>query len=110
MGSFIARQPNGLLCRHSSIVGCVTDYNMTDEDYIQLCMEQAREDAKRNLELHVRPFGRVREDFYPANMSQDVFDKILKDMEKPANECNHIETSNIAALWGKNLGGHSTLG
>ena len=91
MGSFIARQPNGLLCRHSSIVGCITDYNMTDEDYINLCMEQAKEDAKRELELRVSPFVRVKEDFYPSNMSQEVFDKVLKDMEKPANECSHTE-------------------
>ena len=33
MGSFIARQPNGLLCRFSSIVECVTHFNFTDEDY-----------------------------------------------------------------------------
>ena len=35
MGAFIARQPNGLLCRFSTVVDCITDYNMTEEEYIQ---------------------------------------------------------------------------
>ena len=43
MGSFICRQPNGLLCRFSTVVDTVTHYNMTDEEYIQMKMEQARE-------------------------------------------------------------------
>lgn len=34
MGAFIARQPNGLLCRFSTIVDTITHYNMSEEDYI----------------------------------------------------------------------------
>jgi len=41
MGRYIARQPNGLLCRFSTVVDCVTVYNMTEEDYIELCAEEA---------------------------------------------------------------------
>lgn len=40
MGSFIARQPNGLLCRFSSVVDTITDYNLTDEEYIEMCAEK----------------------------------------------------------------------
>ncbi len=47
MGAFVTRQPNGLLCRFSSIVDCHTHYNMTDEEYIEMCAEKAREEAKR---------------------------------------------------------------
>jgi len=43
MGAFIARQPNGLLCRFSSVVDCVTDYNMTEEEYIEMCAEKKHE-------------------------------------------------------------------
>ena len=32
--NFIARQKNGLLCRFSTVIDTVTDYNMTDEEYI----------------------------------------------------------------------------
>lgn len=32
MGAFIARQPNGLLCRYSTIVDSVTHINMTEEE------------------------------------------------------------------------------
>ncbi len=46
MAGFIARQPNGLLCRHSTVTDCLTDYNMTEEDYINMCKEKAEEEAK----------------------------------------------------------------
>lgn len=32
MGAFVARQPNGLLCRFSTVTDCITNYNMTEED------------------------------------------------------------------------------
>ena len=40
MGSFIAQQPNGLYCRFSTIVDTVTHYNMTKDDYIELCKDR----------------------------------------------------------------------
>ena len=40
MGAFIARQPNGMLCRFSSVVDCITDYNMTEDEYIEMCAEK----------------------------------------------------------------------
>lgn len=41
MAGFVVRQPNGLLCRFSTVVDCPTNYNMTDEDYIELCKEKS---------------------------------------------------------------------
>lgn len=92
--SFIARQPNGLLCRHSSIVDCVTDYNMTDQECIDLQVERAKEKAERDtrmiLEKYLKGIEEVKESFIPNNMSKKEFNKILKDMEKPAEECRQI--------------------
>lgn len=51
MGAFVTRQPNGLLCRFSSIVDCPTHYNMTDEEYIEMCAERAREEARDVLKI-----------------------------------------------------------
>ncbi|GEM_PF-1935867 len=61
MGAFIARQPNGLLCRWSSIVDNLTHYNMTEEDYIEYCAERAREEARHNLQNphFVKPFQEI---------------------------------------------------
>ena len=42
MGAFIARQPNGLLCRWSTIVDNITHYNMTEDEYIEYRAERAR--------------------------------------------------------------------
>lgn len=36
MGAFICRQPNGLLCRFSTVVDCITHYNMTEDEYIKM--------------------------------------------------------------------------
>lgn len=83
MGSFVARQPNGLLCRFSTIVDTVTHYNMTEEEYIEMRAERAREEAKEVLEKYIRPYDEVKERFYPNNMSREEFDKICAEMEKP---------------------------
>ena len=93
MGAYIARQPNGLLCRFSTVVDCPTDDNMTDEDYIELCAERARDEAKRNLmnPNFVRPFEYVKEDFYPSNMSVDKFREWLRfvgDYEADEFKCS----------------------
>ena len=93
MGSFIARQPNGLLCRFSTVVDCVTHYNMTEEDYIELRAEQAREDAKLDLQRKnfIKPFELVKEcillpyededgEMVDTNITQEEWDKIRKEM------------------------------
>ncbi|WP_029502512.1 hypothetical protein [Lachnoclostridium phytofermentans] len=94
--SFIARQPNGLLCRHSSITDCITDYNMTDEEYVNLCIEKAIEQAKHEAEEvlkdYVRDMDLVKASFLQNNMSKKRFNEILKEMEKPACECKHMTT------------------
>lgn len=64
MGAFIARQPNGLLCRWSSIVDNITHYNMTEEEYLDYRAERAREEARHELEHNprfVRPFSEILE-------------------------------------------------
>lgn len=90
--SFIARQTNGLLCRYSSVTDCITDYNMTEEDYINICIERAREEAKVVLKDYVRDMQMVKDYFNPNNMSEPQFEEILKEMEKPASECKHQTT------------------
>ena len=80
MGSFISRQPNGLLCRFSSVVDTVTSYNMTEQDYIDLCVEKAVRDAKDVLANYVRPFDWVKERFLPFNNSIEEFEKMLLEM------------------------------
>ena len=80
MGAYIARQPNGLLCRFSSIVDTLTHYNMTEEEYIEYCAEKAREDAKWRLEHNVKPFNLVIKEFRPRNVSVEEFNAYLREM------------------------------
>lgn len=82
MGAFICRQPNGKLCRFSTVVDSVTHYNMTDDEYIEMRAEQAREDARRTLEYGLQPYTWIDEYFRPGEMTQEEFDKIKKEMEE----------------------------
>lgn len=92
MGAFVSRQPNGLLCRHSSIVDCVTHYNMTDEEYIEMCAERARKEARDVLEHHLKPFEWLRDYFCEDNMTQEEFEKILEEMQLPKEQCKYTTT------------------
>lgn len=80
--SYIARQPNGLLCRFSSFVDAVTHINMTEEDYIEMCAERAREGAKRDLEdkRFVKSFDCVLEDTRFDNITYEEWQGYLKEM------------------------------
>lgn len=89
MGAFIARQPNGLLCRFSSVVDCITDYNMTEEEYIEMCAEKARKEAQDTIKHYMHPFKRIDECFVPNNMTVKEHKRIMKEMEKPADEATH---------------------
>lgn len=86
MGAFIARQPNGLLCRFSSVVDCVTDYNMTEEEYIEMCAEKARKEARDVFDHYIKPFEFVERYFYPNNMTAEEHKRIMKEMEEPADK------------------------
>jgi len=77
MSGFIARQPNGLLTRFSCTTDRPEQYNMTDEEYIELRAEFAREDARYTLAHHLRPFSEVQEYFCPNNMTEEEFQEYL---------------------------------
>lgn len=83
MAGFIAKQPNGLYCRFSPVVGCPTNWNMTEEEYIELCKQNAEEEARETLKRHLKPFEEVKDRFYPANMTQAEFLDFLIDVSTP---------------------------
>ena len=65
MAGFIAKQPNGLYCRFSTIVDTVTHSDMTEEDYVNVIMERgynkeyAKKEAREVINDYLRPFRRV---------------------------------------------------
>ena len=83
MGSFICKQPNGLYCRFSTVVDTITDYNMTAEEYIEMCAERARKEARDVLQNHCYSFEWVKEHFIPTNMSRSEFGCIVDEMQQP---------------------------
>lgn len=90
MGSFICRQPNGLLCRFSTVVDTVTHYNMTDEEYIQMYIQKqittARAEAEDVIKNHLKPFEWIDEYFVDNNMTEEEFEQIKVKMCEPKEE------------------------
>ena len=86
MGNFIARQPNGKLCRFSNIAGTITCYDMTEEELEEQYAELGRCEARDIIEHHLQPYERVKQDFRTDNMTQEEFDAICKEMETNCNE------------------------
>lgn len=79
MGAYICKQPNGKFCRFSTVVDTVTDWNMTEQDYIDMCVADAIERAKEVL-AKPKDFERIKADFRPYNNTIDEFDEMLKEM------------------------------
>ena len=86
MGSFIAKQPNGLFCRFSTVVDCPTDWNMTEDDYIQYCKERAETEARKVLKDCIQDFNMVKKYFLPNNMTEEEFEKFLEDCNTSMSE------------------------
>ena len=84
MGGMIAKQPNGLLCRFSTNTDCVTDYNMTEDDYIDLCVaravREAIKEARDVLNNYIRPFSEVVKRNKNYNMTIDKAILIFREM------------------------------
>jgi len=84
MGAFIAKQPNGLYCRFSTVVDTVTNWNMSKEDYVNLCVskaiENAIEEAEKTLKNELCPFENIKDYFFPGNNTIEEFNQILKEM------------------------------
>lgn len=90
MGAFISKQPNGKYCRFSTVVDTITDYNMTEEEYIEMCAERARKEARDVLEKWTRPFQEVIDYFYPNNDTQQQFAEKLKEMGANQEQINMV--------------------
>lgn len=95
MSGFIARQQNGLICRHSTICDCITEYNMTEEQYIDLCEKErgiSRKDAVETISNYMRDIPEVIEWYCPNNMSVNQFEKMWEDMKRPKEQCEYTRT------------------
>ena len=47
---------------------------MTREDYINMKMQEAKEDAEDVLDNYLKPFDMVMDMYYPNNMTKEEFD------------------------------------
>lgn len=89
MAGFIAKQPNGLYCRFSTVVDCPTHINMTEEDYLNNVTGTVRnrKEGKDVLENYLQPFQEVIDRYTPLNMTERAFDVLLQKV----NDNNQTE-------------------
>lgn len=74
MGWISAIQPNGKICVLSTVVDGIIYDNLTEEEYINVCIERAKENAKEEAERHIKwmrngdgNFEQIKDGFYPDN-------------------------------------------
>lgn len=62
---------------------CVTEFNMTEEDYVEYCAENAREEARYNLsrKSFVQPYQRVLDEIRFDNITEEEFAELRRQME-----------------------------
>ena len=77
---FISQQPNGRYCQFSTVVDTVTHWNMTAEEYIEMCAEMARINARYELKHRLVPFSEVKRCFLPTKDSVEEFNDMLFEM------------------------------
>lgn len=88
MGAFIAKQPNGLYCRFSTVVDTITHYNMTFDDYVNDVQmgiygrnkDDAEKEAKYTIECFLKPFQEVIDRFIPNCQTKEEFNQLLGKM------------------------------
>ena len=89
MAGLIAKQPNSLYCRISTVVDAPTHWNMTEQDYIDMRVKQAKEDAKIVLANYCYDFdaalNRVRYG-KDTNMTTEEYEKFIKDCNTEVKE------------------------
>ena len=59
---------------------------MTDEEYIEMRAEMARDEAREVLQKHIQPFDMVKERFVPNNNTQEEFEELIEEMSNPVFE------------------------
>lgn len=82
LAGFIAKQPNGLYCRFSTVVDCPTHINMTKEDYLNNVTGTVlnREEGEKVLKRYLQPFKEVIDRYTPLNMTRNDFRHLLEKM------------------------------
>lgn len=93
MGAIFYKQPNGRYCRYSTVVDCVTDYNMSKYDIIKLFVEDAIDNAEKfiNDEKNFHKFEELTEKYENlapdeeplGGMTVNEFENLKKQMEEP---------------------------
>lgn len=91
MAGMIAKQPNGLYCRYSSVVDTITHYNFTKEKYLNNITGTIpnKEEGIDVLENYLHSFEEVVELLrlrLSDSESEEEVERLIKDMYKERKE------------------------
>ena len=91
MAGMIAKQPNGLYCRYSSIVDTITHYNFTEKEYLNNITGTVlnRAEGIDVLENYLHPFEEVEKLLrlrLSDSESEEEVEELIKDMYKERKE------------------------
>lgn len=91
MAGMIAKQPNGLYCRYSSVVDTITHYNFTEEEYLNNITGTVpnREEGIDVLENYLHSFEEVVELLrlrLSDSESEEEVEELISNMYKERKE------------------------
>lgn len=89
MAGLIAKQPNGLYCRISTVVDAPTHWNMTEQDYIDMRVKKAEEEAKDVLANYCHDFDVALNRVHygkDTNMTTEEYEQFIKDCNTEVKE------------------------
>lgn len=94
MSAIFVKQPNGLYCRYSNIVDCVTDYNLTEGDVKERLMKKYEQMVEAEITEMKSGRNRWNWDFQDVieqteelgipngNMTREEFNKFMEQANK----------------------------
>ena len=94
MGTFLARQPNGKICRFSSAVDTITHMNLSDTDsyLMEFLHVNTQEEVNEKLKTKLHPFSDVIANFYPISDTQEEFLECLREMGDTTTQLEDLNT------------------
>ena len=81
MSKILFKQPNGKYGCFNTEVHCVTSYNVTADEYIDIKMAEAFADAREDIK-NAKSFNDIDSMFLPTDMSEYEYKQLKKLMSK----------------------------
>jgi hypothetical protein len=86
--SQIIKQPNGKYCLFSNIVDSITHYDMSEEEIVEVYVEEVREEYKRKVKNVINQLEKEEKPYHQFTMTFDECIETIKEVHGEAEAEN----------------------